>query len=333
MRHAPIIIPTLNRLEHLTRCLRSLERNTGANETEVYISVDYPPAEKYWNGYLEVKEWLNENAKKLKFKAVYVYCQEQNLGPRNNIHFLENWVREKFDSYIFTEDDNEFSPNFLEYINKGLDLYEENENVFGICAAKDTEWISNKKNITCVKQFPAYGFGSWFSKEDRMKKQGQELLLNTKKMLKPANMWKLFLRNRCLFNIYICEVLCKEDGLFWQEDNLYWCDSIKSIYMHFSDLLCIVPEVAKSRTWGNDGSGVNMQATVINPEEKWPLDKEVNFTYDHIELCYNEGNYKLGSEYLSSIVTFKGTIKAILYYLLLLCCQKDRRKAISVLKK
>ena len=45
--YAPVIIVTLNRYEHFKRCLDSLEKCTGANKTDVYVGLDYPPSEKY----------------------------------------------------------------------------------------------------------------------------------------------------------------------------------------------------------------------------------------------------------------------------------------------
>lgn len=49
--YAPVIIPTLNRIEHLKRCIESLEKNTGADKTEVFVSLDFPPSDKYLQGY------------------------------------------------------------------------------------------------------------------------------------------------------------------------------------------------------------------------------------------------------------------------------------------
>ena len=51
MYRAPVLIPTCNRIHHLKRCVESIARNKLAKETELYISVDYPPSEKYQDGY------------------------------------------------------------------------------------------------------------------------------------------------------------------------------------------------------------------------------------------------------------------------------------------
>ena len=46
----PICIPTCNRYEHLKRCVESLSKCTLASETDLIISVDYPPSDKYVDG-------------------------------------------------------------------------------------------------------------------------------------------------------------------------------------------------------------------------------------------------------------------------------------------
>ena len=56
--YSPVIIPTLNRYEHFKRCLESLEQCTGATYTDVYIGLDYPPADKYIDGWRKIDEYL-----------------------------------------------------------------------------------------------------------------------------------------------------------------------------------------------------------------------------------------------------------------------------------
>ena len=46
-QYAPVLIPTLNRYEHLKQCLESLSKCSLAEHTEVYIALDFPPSEKY----------------------------------------------------------------------------------------------------------------------------------------------------------------------------------------------------------------------------------------------------------------------------------------------
>lgn len=324
MQYAPVIIPTLNRKDHLSRCIESLANNAGAQNTEVYISVDYPPSDKYVKGYQEVKEYLDAFDIS-RFKKLHIIYQEKNLGPKANCDFLEQVARKAADRYIFTEDDNEFSANFLEYINKGLELYENNPDVIAICGFKDTDWEYDNNEIAYVKLLPAYGYGTWFKKSDKLKKHGVELLLD-KKTLSLKNMVSLAKKNRALFEMLICDVWCTNKGLFWEKGELYWCDSMKSIYMHLTDAVCVVPQLPKSRTWGNDGSGVNMGVTDINPEIKWPLDQRKHFDYpENTNISFNEQNYVHGSNYLKCVDSFVRFVLSIVLYSVLKICRCERK--------
>ena len=78
MIYAPIMIITLNRSRHLKECIESLQRNGWAKYTELYISVDFPPSEKYMKGYLEIKKYLNKKIEG--FKKVNVIFQKKKFG-------------------------------------------------------------------------------------------------------------------------------------------------------------------------------------------------------------------------------------------------------------
>ena len=58
--YAPVLIPTLNRYEHFKRCLESLEKCTGAEHTEIFVALDYPPSEKYKEGWSKICKYLEE---------------------------------------------------------------------------------------------------------------------------------------------------------------------------------------------------------------------------------------------------------------------------------
>ncbi len=127
----PIIIPTLNRYIHFKRCIESLQNNSGASNTELIIGLDYPPFNKYIEGYKKIKEYLPTiNG----FKNVIILEANQNLGAVGNSEKLKNYAYNLgYDAYIFTEYDNEFSPNFIEYINLGLKTYKNDKSIHSIC--------------------------------------------------------------------------------------------------------------------------------------------------------------------------------------------------------
>ena len=117
MTYYPVIIPTLNRYEHFKRCVESLARNTHADKTELVIGLDYPPSKKYEKGYKQIKEYLPSiNG----FKKITIFGRRENYGVHRNFIALQNYAFEHYDAVISTEDDNEFSPCFLDYMNKAL---------------------------------------------------------------------------------------------------------------------------------------------------------------------------------------------------------------------
>lgn len=328
MKFVPVIIPTLNRRTHLERCLKSLANNEGAKKTKVIISVDYPPASKYVEGYNKVKDFLN-NLRELNnaFEEITVIYQDKNLGPNGNCKFLKQYVGEISDEYIFTEDDNEFSSNFLLYINKGLEKFEKDESVIGICAYKDTNWEYGNKNYAKMKTFPGYGVGLWKNKDALCEKNIVDALLGDSKKIK-NNIKELKGKSKALETIYVNDVLLGRKSPFWLNGKLCMIDTTRSLYMFLSDVVCIVPEKTKSITYGNDGSGVNMAAVDMDMYlKKHILDKDVTFDYSDGEVEFITENYIKADKYIKSVIGNKSYIKCKISLLILLFCNYDYKKA------
>lgn len=164
----PVIIPTLNRYEHLKLCVESLAKNPCAKDTELVIGLDYPPSEKYVVGYQKIKEYVQSISGFLK---VTVLSAKTNLGVMGNFKQLREYVQSQgFDGFIFSEDDNEFSPNFLEYMNWGLNTFRDDNSILGICAFKRVNVDFLENNVYIYPKFVAWGCGFWFSKYEKINK-------------------------------------------------------------------------------------------------------------------------------------------------------------------
>lgn len=254
LKYAPIIIPTLNRYEHLKRCITTLQRNPWAKYTPLYISVDYPPAAKYEEGYYRICEYLKRGIEG--FASVSVYYQDHNLGAYDNQEFLLAEIRKKFDRYIFTEDDNEFSPNFLEFMDKGLMLFEQDEQVIYICAAGTAGPETELDNVVLSTNFAAYGYGTWFAKNDIIQKKicrkyFTEIAHNNRKMLELAKVDTslLFALQSAIFR--------KERLYQMPNGEIPLIDMTKKIYMVLEKKYAVACLWRKARNWGYDGSGEN----------------------------------------------------------------------------
>lgn len=295
--YAPIIIPTLNRYEHLVRCIESLKRNPLAKDTELYISLDYPPSEKYIEGYKKVKYYL-ENELENGFKNVYKYYQTKNLGPINNIYFLRKEIYKKYDCYIYTEDDNEFSTNFLEYMNKGLELYRNNDDVMAICGYRDSEpWDYGDGNAMKVSLFHAWGYATWKDKIDKC----HEWICrrNFVDLLKNKNFIQNLYRTRYKSYFTLIEALLanpddKSNVYINLNGDIEEIDYTIGLYMIVHNMYSILPKEPKVRNWGFDGSGVHCGKNDEIDPNKVIIDMQSGFEYAlSSEAVENDNNNKL----------------------------------------
>lgn len=255
MNYAAVIIPTLNRINHLTRCIESLKKNPESRNTDLYISVDYPPSKRFWTGYSDVVDYVKTISG---FLSVNLYFQKTNLGPGLNYKFLIEKISEKHDKYIFTEDDNEFSSNFLSYVNWGLEEYKDNDSVYAICSCSDFEFDYNniQEDYFFIQSYNAYGTGHWIHKNKRC------LSFLTQKMIN--DFYASFSKQKMLFNnslnLYYWVALDsvrRISAMRGQDDSLTFIDIWLNFYLSQNNLFCVKPVKAKSRNWGQDGSGVH----------------------------------------------------------------------------
>lgn len=331
MVYAPVIIPTLNRDVHLKRCIESLQKNGWAHLTELYISLDYPPAEKYVEGYQKVREFLEAGIEG--FKAVHIYFHEENLGVWKNTDFLYDKVVEAgYNRYIYSEDDNEFSVNFLEYMNKCLEYFEDDENALAVCAAQeDDKWHGNGGNIILQNVCPAYGLGLWMEKDkkfDAIMEDGflDELGRN------PIYFKRLKKRSQLCFRAYMSSIIFDRDNIFWSDGKPMRCDTLRSIYATATGMYFVSPLVSKARNWGFDGSGLNMDAESWNPKDVYKLDMEDSFELQlPSPFAVDERNTKIHNRQLR--IGVKKYIITYILYIIYLLCGRDYKKCIAFKKK
>lgn len=232
-----------------------MRENSRAKETELYISLDYPPAEKYREGYAKVEEYLAAGIEG--FREVHIFKQKENLGAIGNSDFLRGETYKKYDRYIYSEDDNVFAKNFLEYMNLNLEKYAEDKNIHTICGCSfPIDW--SEKADCCILTSDltnAYGYGSWKDKQERFynlsKTDIQNFLLDKKKA---AAFRK---RNPFLFNEAVYIALGKHYCASDEKGDLVYIDIVDGIYMQMLNRYAVVPTISKVRNEGYDASGLH----------------------------------------------------------------------------
>lgn len=265
--YAPVIIPTLCRYIHFKRCIDSLSKCTGAEYTDVYVGIDYPTKDEHWEGNKKIREYVKG---KSGFNNLYIIIRNRNYGVKDNIDDLKEIVGKNADRYILSEDDNEFSPNFLEYMNEGLTRYKDHPDVIRICASlmpgsSLSRW---DKNAFPAMDFNASGVGLWTRKNIQVPFTKDSILKS----------WKLSYK---IFRAGYCTSISRM--LFQVNKESQLPDVCLRLYCVLSKKYCIFPSISKVKNWGYDGTGVNSDNN-LKLIDIQTFDSNNDFRMDYFEI-------------------------------------------------
>lgn len=267
---APVSIPTLCRFEHFKRCIESLSRCTWAEYTDVYVALDYPAKESHWDGYRKIKEYL-ESCGNLTFKSLNVVVREKNygLGPNGNHATLTKDIEKKYDRRIFTEDDNEFSPNFLVYMNKMLEKFKDDDRIYRVCGYNRNDKFPDhyRNNYYIARRYVAWGVGTWKHKKLPEKYYSWDFL---RSVLVNDDTYQLLKERGPSFTEGLMSML--KAGHLWGDMQIALYETLEYKYN-------ICPTLSKVRNHGNDGSGAHCQniTDVNNHFVMQPIDENNDF--------------------------------------------------------
>lgn len=298
--YAPVMIPTLNRYKHLKACIESLAKCSGADKTELYVSVDYPPSDKYRDGYQEVLDYVNAGISG--FKEVHIYIQEKNLGI-GNFKFLREKIASQYDRLILSEDDNIFSPNFLEYINKGLEKFKDDDRIWGICGYNFPidmpQSYCDKYNYYFSREYSAWGVGYFIERFNNT-----NLCRNVdygKKILKKYWAQLTWGARRMLI-----------DSL---RKNRFPGDLYRVLYLIDNDMYCVFPTENLVVNKGHDGSGINCGNNTNDKFSKQTQSKQYHFQFrGNPPKCEDKHIRSVLNKYFD--IPLKSKIKYLFIYLM-----------------
>ncbi len=279
MLYAPIILATLNRCEHLKRCIKSLQQNDWAQYTELYVSVDYPAKESHWKGYREVRKYLEDGIEG--FQKVNLFYQPSNLGAYHNWQFLFRKVFECYDRCIVTEDDNEFSPCFIEFMDKGLELFKDDPDIFCLCAhTPNKAWHTEGENILKLSSVQYYYGGAFWREKWTCALQESSKKFFDSIGCSPYYIWKLYYHSRNMLWWYVHRYLCDPHEVMVDKDGSPTAIDINyNIYCIIKNKYIITPLESLSRNYGRDGSGDNCGADPTYNPANIVMDCASHFEY------------------------------------------------------
>ena len=223
-------------------------------------------------------------------------------------------MRDKYESYIFTEDDNVFSPNFLVYMNTCLEKYKDNDKIFAICGYKQPypfkvcsgNYFFHRTDLSC------WGYGVW-----------------TQKVLAATNE----IRNGFFEkNFSLCNILkVKQHGLnrlyqylsyvFRDKSKYFWIiDCVMTCYVILREKYVVVPAVSKVRNIGWDESGNSFKnSKVLKAYGKIPeihmkqkIDEASNFILEGDPMSNLEENDVIAAKYSEAKMSVWQFTKAII---------------------
>lgn len=184
MSLAPIALFTYNRLWHSQQTIESLQQNSLAKDSELYIFSD---GAKTKEGQAKVDELRTYLHTVKGFKKVSIQTQDQNLGLANSIINGVTQIIKEFGKIIVLEDDMVSSPHFLSYMNEGLNLYQNEEKL--ACIHGYRYPIGELERPFFVKGADCWGWGTWSRAWKNFNPNGKELLeeIKTKQLSSAFN--------------------------------------------------------------------------------------------------------------------------------------------------
>lgn len=291
MDTVPVMIITLCRYDHFVRCVESLKNNSLAAETDLYIGLDYPLKAEHWDGYRKICSYLEKDVQG--FRNVYVVKQEKNIGATENAYALREEVFKKYDCYIFSEDDNEFAPNYLEYMNKCMNYYKDDSKVIAVAGYMYPIDTSGTKGsiIMLSTYFSAFGYGIYRRNSDLLEQE-----INMDNFIRfyrnPGMMRKLRKASANQYGNFVKSMLEYTGDELIRDGEIRKIDLSYGLYMFFHNYYTVFPVISKVRNYGFDGSGIhcNVQAVLEDMEQgstyrcydysKQEFDKENRFQID-----------------------------------------------------
>ena len=188
------------------------------------------------------------------FAGFHVIKRNKNIGSLANIDSARDMLMEKYDRWIMAEDDIEFAPVFLEYMNKCLDYYEDDPDVFAVNGYAYPVPYRHSAGSNVIKQYATVSeWGIGYRKDKYLKalrKIEDGFLRKSFRYADYTGILESMVRGRrCDYINY---------ALSGNDDPLYthMADVSMGIYCNLTGKCVITPVMSKTRNHGFDGTGL-----------------------------------------------------------------------------
>lgn len=312
MEYAPIVITACQRFDKFKECVQSLQNCKCAEESVLFVALDFPIEEKYVQDYSQIKDYIYNDI--TGFKKVISVVREKNVGYIRNMQDIFDRVFGEYDRLIYTEDDNIFSSEFLVFQNECLEYFKDDDRISCICGFTIYD-ILDESSVHLEPGFPFWGLGIWRHRWRQINEylstdSFNKIAMSIKKQF---CIWQASPRNYNKFIGYVCS---------------------KNVVAHDSAYACIAgalgmrrisPNHPMVKNMGMEGYGV-AHAWNKNSEEVNQLNSIAIYDYGRFELIVdkselfsrkniNRFHREKGFFYIKPTAEIRAILKGIVYYI------------------
>jgi hypothetical protein len=155
---APIALFVYNRPWHTRQTVEALQKNGFASESDLFIFSDAARKSDAVGAVREVRAYIRTITG---FRSVDIVERERNWGLANSIIDGVTTVVNQYGRIIVLEDDLVVSPNFLDYMNAGLNQYENEDRVMQISGYMFPLASDLKEDAIFLPFTTSWGWATW----------------------------------------------------------------------------------------------------------------------------------------------------------------------------
>ena len=238
--NSPIALFSFKRPYHTSQSIKALAENKESINSDLFVFIDGPKSASQIHllDYVENVALTYKNS----FKTLSIIRSDINLGVARSQRSGVTKILKDYESVIVLEDDIIVSPYFLNYINRSLDLYKNNEKI----------WHINGFCYPIEYNLQECFFSRWGTWRDRWFKFINDPLYHDPYYLKAiySNKMKSQFNLSSKINFYWSQIELNLDGkVTWA---IFWYS-----YIFLNKGLCLTPNISFTKNIGHDGSGVH----------------------------------------------------------------------------
>jgi hypothetical protein len=176
---APIALFVYNRPEHTKRTVEALAANALAAESDLVVFSDGPKNDDAVSKVEQVHSFVDEIKG---FASVRIIKRDRNMGLANSLIMGVTQVVSEYGKIIVLEDDLVASKFFLDYMNDGLDLYDNDVEVSSINAFMHPLEVTSTPipESYFLSHSDCWGWGTWKRAWDNFNSDSRSLLRQIK---------------------------------------------------------------------------------------------------------------------------------------------------------